>query len=152
MRGVRILLAAAWLPLMCAAEEKCPWLNAATAAGVLSGTVTATVTQTTCEFIRRDGSIESALRVEVEAIGAPSAWASLVEQCRSDKVPLKAIGNEAIACTCTEKKGQTAEQVVGRVRNQAFLVRITTNSHTATSAAIREQTRKVAEQIAGYLF
>ncbi len=152
MKAIGFLLASALFPLICVADEKCPWLNAATAAGVLSGAVTATVTQTTCEFVRRDGSIESALRIEVEAIGAPSAFSSLIEQCRTDKVPLKAIGNEAVACSSAEKKGQTAEQVVGRVRNQAFVVRISTNSHAATSAAIREQARKVAEQIAGFLF
>jgi len=54
-------------------------------------------------------------------------------------VPLKAIGTEALAC-----RGETGEQVVGRVRDRAFLVRITTND--------REKVRKVAEMVAGSMF
>lgn len=152
MKGIRFLLAAALLPLICAAEEKCPWLNAATAAGVLGGAVKASVTQTACEFVRRDGASESALRIEVETLGAPHELASRVAQCGSAVTPLKAIGNEAVACTYAGKKEQVAEQVVGRVRNQAFLVRVSTNDRSATSAGIREAARKVAEQIAGFLF
>jgi hypothetical protein len=54
-------------------------------------------------------------------------------------VPLKAIGSEALAC-----RGEAGEQVVGRVRDRAFLVRITTND--------REKVRKVAEMVAGSMF
>jgi hypothetical protein len=152
MKALPFLPAAVLLPLICAAGEKCPWLNTATAAGVLGGAVTATVTQTTCEFVRRDGSVESALRIEVETIAAPSEFASRVAQCGSGAVPLKAIGNEAVACPRAEKKGEKAEQVVGRVRNQAFLVWVSTNGRAVTSAAIRQQAYEVAEQIAGFLF
>jgi len=54
-------------------------------------------------------------------------------------VPLKAIGSEALAC-----RGEAGEQVVGRVRDRAFLVRITAND--------REKVRKVAEMVAGSMF
>ena len=37
--------------------------------------------------------------------------------------PLRAIGNEAVNCGINSTSGETAEQVVGRVRKQAFLVR-----------------------------
>jgi hypothetical protein len=148
----RLLLAAILVPLMCAADEKCPWLNAATAAGVLGGAVKANVTQTACEFDRLGGSSGSALRIEVETLGAPRDFASRAAQCRSGAEALKAIGNEAVACTHSGKKGQVAEQVVGRVRNQAFLVRISTDDHAATAAGLREKARKIAEQVAGFLF
>jgi len=152
MRIGRLLLAAISVPLMCAAEEKCPWLNAATAAGVLDGAVKANVTQTSCEFVRLDGSSESALRIEVEALVARRDFTSRAAQCGSGAEPLKAIGNEAVACTHSRKKGQMAEQVIGRVRNQAFLVRISSDDHAATSAGLREKARKIAEQVAGFLF
>jgi hypothetical protein len=152
MKPMRLLLTAALLPLICSAEEKCPWLNAATAAGVLGGAVKASVTQTACEFVRRDSSSESALRIEVESMGAPREFASRAAQCGSGAESLKAIGNEAVACTHSDKKGRLAEQVVGRVRNQAFLVRLSTDDRGATPAGLREKARKVAEQVAGFLF
>jgi hypothetical protein len=104
----------------------CPWLNRATAAGFLGGPVT----QVSCSFSR--GSVE--LRIETGR-----DFESYASTCRSDAVPLKAIGSEAIAC-----RGEAWEQVVGRVRDQAFLVRITTND--------REKVRKVAEMVAGSMF
>ncbi|HLM97942.1 MAG TPA: hypothetical protein VK335_01585 [Bryobacteraceae bacterium] len=152
MKSVRLLLTAALLPLICAAEVKCPWLNAATAAGVLGGAVTANVTQGTCEFVRRDDSSKSALRIEVDTLATPREFASRAAQCGSGAEALKAIGNEAVACTHSGKQGQIAEQVVGRVRNQAFLVRVSTDDRGATPAGLREKARKVAEQVAGFLF
>lgn len=152
MRVGLLLLAAISVHLMCAAEDTCPWLNAATAAGVLGGAVKANVTQTACEFVRLGGSSEPALRIEVETLGAPRDFASRAAQCGSDAEALKAIGNEAVACTHSGKKGRMAEQVVGRVRTQAFLARISTDDHLATSAELREKAGKIAEQVAGFLF
>jgi hypothetical protein len=152
MNPMRLLLTAALLPLICAAEDKCPWLNAATAAGVLGGAVKATVTQSACEFVRRDDSSKLALRIEVDTLGAPREFASRAAQCGTGAEALKAIGNEAVACTHSDKKGQMAEQVVGRVRNQAFLVRVNTDDREAKPAGLREKARKVAEQVAGFLF
>jgi hypothetical protein len=62
-------------------------------------------------------------------------------------VPLKAIGNEALACS-----DDHAELVVGRVRDRAFLVRLGTNDHSTQPSALREKARRVAEQVAGILF
>jgi hypothetical protein len=104
----------------------CPWLNQATAAGVLGGPVT----QAGCIFTR--GSLE--LRIEA---GRDFEWYAAT--CKSDAVHLKAIGTEALAC-----RGETGEQVVGKVRDRAFLVRITTND--------RDKVRKVAEMVAGSMF
>jgi len=152
MKPIRFLLTAALLPMICSAEEKCPWLNAATAAGVLGGSVTANVTQTACEFVRRDDPSKSALRIEVETMASPREFTSRAAHCGSGTEALKAIGNEAVACTHSEAKGRMAEQVAGRVRNQAFLVRVSTDDRGATPAGLREKARKVAEQVAGFLF
>jgi hypothetical protein len=54
---------------------------------------------------------------------------------------MKAIGNEAVACS-----DGGAEQVVGRVREHAFLVRL-----SGTPGA-RVKVRGIAEQVAGILF
>lgn len=135
-----ILAVAFCLPAL--AEDRCAWLNAATAAGVLGGEVQLTVTPGRCEFVRR----ETSLRIEVGAISAPHP------QCRSGSEQLKAIGNQAQACAYQREPGWIAEQVVGQVRDQAFLVRISTKDQSAAPKILREKARKIAEQVAGILF
>ena len=137
------------------AAEICPWLNAATAGGVLGGPVAMTVTRAktgddaTCDFVRHDGSLTLELHIEVETMRSPAKdFASYAARCHSAAVPLKAIGNEALACS----DGQLAEQVVGRVRDRAFMVRIGTTDPSAQQTALRDKARKVAEQVAGILF
>lgn len=120
----------------CRAENACPFLNAATAAGVLGGEVTVNVRGDTCLFAR--GASE--LRIEVKTVNLPYK-----PNCAPSPVPLKAIGNEAVIC---ESDG--AQQVAGRVRDRAFFVRLTSND--IASPALREKARSVAEQVAGILF
>jgi hypothetical protein len=146
------------LPSLAGAAEVCPWLNAATAGGVLGGTVAATVTRSktgddaSCEFIRHDGSLALELRIEVETMRSPAKdFASYTARCHSSAVPLKAIGNEALACS-DDGSDDHAELVVGRVRDRAFLVRLGTNDHSTQPSALREKARRVAEQVAGILF
>jgi hypothetical protein len=124
------------------AEDRCAWLNAATAAGVLGGEVHMTLSQGSCEFVHQ----ETSLRIEVGPANAPHA------QCGSPAEQLRAIGNEAQACTYQGKPGWIAEQVVGKVRDQAFLVRISTKDQSAAPKILREKARKIAEQVAGILF
>jgi len=155
---MRIVLpiALACLPLIGQAAEPCPWLNAATAGGVLGGPITRAPTRRapagddrSCEFIRQDGSLLFELRIEVET--TPSAakdFSAYAARCHSAAVPLKAIGNQALACS----DGQLAEQVVGRVRDRVFLIRIGTNDRSAQPTTLRDKARKVAEQVAGILF
>lgn len=154
-----VLLVTPFFPLPCAAQESCPWLNAATAGGVLGGAVTAAITHpgknkadTTCDFVRKE-SVEGELRIEVETMTEPKTqFASLAAKCGPARIPLKAIGNEAAACTLDAKNERISEQVVGRVRDQAFIIRITTNDRAATRSSVREKARSVAEQVAGILF
>ena len=157
-----LLFLAICMPSRSEAKENCPWLNEATAGGTLQGPVTSTVTHpsnnkddATCEFIHRDGSVTTGLRIEVATIGgAPGAFAAYVARCGQDSVPLKAIGNEAVACSVDDrnKKGWVFEQVVGRVRDRAFTVRISSNAASPERGALREAARKIAEQVAGFLF
>ncbi len=165
-RGVRILLLLFFISLTlsapgaCQAKETCPWLNEATAAGFLDMSVTSTVTRSekdkndaTCAFMHRDGSAITELRIEVETMtGPPGAFTSYLTRCGSHAAPLKAIGNEAVACGFDGNKRQVSEQVVGRVRDRAFIVTVTSNADAPYRTALREKARKVAEQVAGFLF
>jgi hypothetical protein len=168
-----LLLFAFWSVLFgfaAEAKETCPWLNEATAAGFLDGSVTSTVTfaikdktnadysnteknDATCEFVRHQGSLVMSLRIEVETITGPSdSFESYLARCGPHAAPLTAIGNEAVACGFDGKKNQVSEQVVSRVRGRAFTVRITSNSNSLDRGVLRDKTRSVAEQVAGFLF
>ncbi|MGA2117725.1 MAG: hypothetical protein ABSH56_23575 [Bryobacteraceae bacterium] len=134
-----------------AAAESCPWLNAATAGGALGGAVTSVTVKranagddANCDFIRHEGSLTLELRIETGR-----DYASYAARCHSDKVPLRGIGNEAVACSSDDEVG---EQVVGRVRERAFLVRIRSNARSAARSDVRDEVRKVAELVAGFLF
>ncbi|HLY15978.1 MAG TPA: hypothetical protein VKR61_02080 [Bryobacteraceae bacterium] len=130
------------LPALAAAEDRCPWLNRATAGGVLGGAVRMTVTPTSCQFVHEG----SELLIEVQPASQPHA------ACESDSEALKAIGNEAVACAYRGKPGWVAEQVVGRVRDQTFLVRISRHDPQAPAKVLREKACDMAEQVAGSLF
>jgi hypothetical protein len=146
------------------AKESCPWINEATASGALDGAVTATVThpemskdmdEATCVFLHQSGSTGIELRIEVETLrGAPGAYAAYAETCGPDGTPLRAIGNEAVTCGYTDKKRKkwVSEQVVGRVRDHAFTVRVSSSGASSDRNVLREKARKMAEQLAGYLF
>lgn len=158
------------LPRVCRANETCPWLNEATAAGFMDGSVTSTVTfsikdktdanysnteknDATCEFVRRQASLVMTLRIEVETMsGMPDSFATYVARCGTHAAPVKAIGNEAVACGFDSKKRQVSEQIVGRVRGRAFTVRVSSNDDSSDRSTLREKARKVAEQVAGFLF
>lgn len=155
---------AAAIPALCQKKDACPWLNSGTAAGFLQGPVVSTVEHTnkakdiddaTCEFVYRHESVVTTLRIEVTTLNpAPAGFSAYTAQCGSNGVPLKAIGNEALACSfdAKGKKRLISEQVVSRVRNRAFIVRISTNAASPDRTALRQQTEEISEQVAGILF
>ena len=144
------------LPALAAAAqpELCPWLNAATAGGVLGGAVAnvavkraKTGDDASCVFVRASPSLAE-FRIDVETMPDPAKdFASYQARCRSAAVPLRAIGNQAAAC---DDAG--AALVVGRVRDRAFIVRISAGGPSAPSGALRDKARNIAEQVAGILF
>ena len=153
---MRIFWIALWLPALCAASDKCPWLNQATAGGVLGGEVTSAAIELSksgdtghCDYVRTEGSISRHLFIEVNI---SRDHASYKAQCASEAAPVKAIGNEAVTCAFEGKPGEIAQQVAGRVRDRMFLVRVSTNDPRAAAAGLREKARSVAEQVAGFLF
>jgi hypothetical protein len=159
------------LPLLCFlplcapaashAKETCPWLNEATASGFLDASVTSVVTHSeknkddaNCEFTHRDGTRSIVLLIEVETMSEPfMAFASYKARCGSDAEPIRAIGNEAILCSLNGKKKEILGQVVvGRVRDRAFMVKITSNEKSDDRDELRKKARQIAEQVAGILF
>jgi hypothetical protein len=132
--------------------------NAKSGAGPLSANASATgyagngMDDSDCSFVRQPPSAGS-LRIEVRTMSKPvKEFAAYTARCGARAVPLQAIGNEAFACERKEKSGQLAEQVVGRVRERSFVVRLCIKDASITLALLREKGQKVAEIVAGNLF
>ena len=174
-----------WLtPQACSAEAKCPWLNAATAAGLLGGDVQMTVSAATpgpaeaatdnaaskgmysdsvrmdrfdvsCEFSRKADDGVDMLRIVVKTMSDhPKEFAGYLAQCGGETKALKAIGNEAVQCMVAGSAGGD-EKVIGRVRDRAFVITVSRTGLKLLAAGadpLRDDTRNIAEQVAGSLF
>ncbi len=138
------------------AEDRCPYMNAATVGGFLGGEVSTHVVHheanrddATCSFEVQRGNVPSRLRIDVTTMPAPQTdFSRYRAQCSAEATPLKAIGNEAFACEGGDQS-EHWELVIGRVRDRAFTVRLTSS---APPADLRDKARKAAEQVAGILF
>jgi hypothetical protein len=157
-----IVAAMAVLPLPCHGQNLCPWLNLATASGVLGGPATMTIDKTddqteTCLFRSRTAASSDFLRISVTTVADPQnaeqELASHERRCASSAVPLKAIGNAAVLCPADAARFQGA-LVIGRVRNSIFTIEIRAHStkSKATSNLLEEKVEEVANQVAGALF
>ena len=148
-------------PAVCHGQAKCPWLNEATAGGILGGAVTLTADVSEqgagiCEFSRQQGAVVHQLRVSVDIMSdIPKQFPAYLAQCPSNSTSLRAIGNEAVTCSVESNAGHYAEQVVGRVRDQAFVVSVSTSIQqdpSMTGEMRRQKVNLVAQQVAGILF
>jgi hypothetical protein len=147
---------------LCQANTGCPWLNVATASGVLrssdSGPMAtlAEGSRAVCSFVYHDAIASRELRITMEQVQDPSqAMTGYKARCSGEASPLQAIGNEAVMCAADTKGQADGEQVIGRVRDQIFTVTITTSARNDPSMsrdALREKARNIAEQVAGALF
>ena len=152
---------ALFAPTICHAQAKCPWLNEATARGILGGDVTPTVKLDdqgagVCKFTRQEGAATHELRISVTLMtDIPKQFPTYLTQCPPKSPPLPATGNEAVTCTIHTKDNHYAEMVVGRVRDQAFAVSISSTIQgdpSMTQKMRREKSNQIAEQVAGILF
>ena len=150
-----------FVPAVCHGQAKCPWINEATASGILGGAVTVTAKVTdqttgTCVFSRKKGAVVHQLRISVNLMSDFSKqFPSYLAQCQPKSSPLRAIGNEAVICSIQGKAGHYGEIVVGRVRNQAFVVSVSSSVRddpTMTQEMRREKVSLVSEQVSGILF
>lgn len=143
-----------------ATAQTCPWLNAATAAGVLEGSVTVSVSyldpdnrDAACEFTYSADHTVRTLRIEVDTMKELSHdFPQYIAKCGQDAKALPAIGNEAFVCRIPGYDKQVAEQVVSRIRERVFIVGILSNGPVAERDAMRGKAIKIAEQVAGFLF
>jgi hypothetical protein len=150
--------------------EACPWLNAATAAGVLGIEVRSSVAHpanavvqpedapadSTCEFTPMRGDSVPALRIEVHTLADMKDFASYVARCNMPVQHLVGVGNEAVSCVLHDANGGTTEQVIGRVRERVFLLAWMlppqADGPASDASTIRSKLQNTAEQVAGSLF
>jgi hypothetical protein len=142
------------------AQARCPWLNVATASGMLGGPAALQVErvsdrETVCTFRVEQDRKTWSLAITVKS-QQPIAILEGFEKssCTAPGAPLRAIGNEAVLCRDDDKHFH-GEQVVGRVRDSLFSVAITTSVKDDPILAkdvLDQKVTNTAEQVAGSLF
>lgn len=121
-----LLLGIAMVPVTVCAQTSCPWLNIATAAGVLNGPASVKMQRTgdngsVCLFQHQEVSTVYDLQIVVHDIKSTSSESTADEsRCQFHATLLKGIGNEAILCP-VNSKDLYEEQVIGRVRDTKSL-------------------------------
>lgn len=143
------------VPLASRADESCPWINAATVAGIMGGAAQSKVVfkpganrDGVCEFTETEDRSPYTVRVEVATAADAAAQVSkLAAKCGSKPAALHGIGNEAV--TCSTRKDEVA---IGRVRDRTFVIRLHTNAHGSSRKDLAEKAASVAEQVAGNLY
>jgi hypothetical protein len=109
-----------------------------------------------CSFEYHDPTASRELRITVEQAQAPDQFMKTREElCRSTAIPLQAIGNEAAACKVSGEGSSSGELIIGRVRDQIFSVRLTSNANNDRALVVeglRDKAQNIAEQVAGALF
>lgn len=129
----------------------CPWLTQGTAAKMLGGDVSVVLDvsdsgEGSCKFSREQGPSDT-LEIVVKKADLPG--------CPTGSVALRAIGNEATMCRHAGPNGDVVQMVSSRVRDQHFLVTITSRGHEKvpkTQDPQDEPVARVSEQVAGSLF
>jgi len=144
------------------AANKCPWINEATASGLLGGAAEGLYTPATtgqaaaCTFTQASAEVTRTLRITVELATNPHAQLIAIAQtCGPELVPVKAIGNEAMACVADGRKGAKGVRIVGRVRDQVFTILIGTtlkNDPILSPYVLKTNILTAAEQVSGNLF
>jgi hypothetical protein len=159
-----ILVSGLLVPSFCHAQAtpvqpKCPWFSEATARGILGGPVASSIklrehADGICEFSRQQGGTTLQIRISVDLMSdITKQFPTYLAQCPPKSSPAKAIGNEAITCSLKDK--QSTERIVGRVRDQAFVVDVSSNASDDPSMTVekmRDKANLIAEQVAGSLF
>lgn len=170
------------LPSACNAQARCPWLNAATAGGLLGGEVKMSVTapadpgsikgvgaasysdqirmdrfDVTCDFTRKTASSAYSLSIVVKTMSDyKKDFATYLALCGGGTtVPLKGIGNEAVQCVNKDLSAAGEEKVIARVRDRAFVLTVHRDVKSGAGAdagQLSDGARNTAEQVAGSLF
>jgi hypothetical protein len=162
MRFLALLVLLAPWPAICQMNTGCPWLNVATATGVLRSSESSSMAtlveggKAACDFTYHDATASRELKITVEEVrDAQQTMAAYKTRCGSRATPLRAIGNEAVTCAVDSRGKSYGQQVIGVVRGQIFTVTLTTNKKSDPAMpreALEEKSRNISEQVAGALF
>jgi hypothetical protein len=157
-----LLLTLVFLPALCQAKNNCPWINEATASGLLGGDAVGEFTEASagqpavCTFTEKDTTETRTLRVTVLVTpDFDASYRSAGQACGADAAPLQAIGNQATVCAADDRKGALGERVVGRVRDQVFTITLSASlkgDPLLTREALKVRIYTAAEQVSGNLF
>lgn len=146
----------------CQAKNNCPWINEATAGGLLGGEAVGEFTAASpgqpavCTFTQTGANFTRTLRITVEVVPDTHARLEIATQaCGKNAAPIQAIGNEASLCALDTHNVGLTELVVGRVRDQLFTITLSTtlkDDLILTRMALKEKIYTASEQVAGNLF
>ena len=162
MRYLALFVLLAPSPAICQMNTGCPWLNVATATGVLRSNESSPMAtlaeggRAACDFSYHDATASRELKITVEEVKDPQqAMTAYKARCSSGVTPLRAIGNEAVTCAVDSKGQSYGQQVIGVVRDQIFTVTVITsakNDPVMPQEVLEEKSRNISEQVAGALF
>ena len=157
----RVLVAAFFASSMalCGAEAVCPWINTATASGILGSDATVAVDHRNpnsddgiCTFTTAQKTDAGVLRIEVKTETDPvAALAHYRNQCSGAITAVKGIGNEAFVCRIDEE-ARLVEQLAGRVRDRVFTVRASASRQSVKREILIDRVQLAASQVSGNLF
>ena len=144
------------------AKNNCPWMNEATASGLLGGDAVGEFTDVApgkpaaCVFSQAGPNFTRTLHITVEVTpDTHMHFETAAQACTKTASPLEAIGNEASMCTLENRSAGLTQLVVGRVRDQLFTITFSTtlkDDPILTRMSLKERAYTAAEQVAGNLF
>ncbi len=110
-----------------------------------------------CKFSRQQATAVFQLRISITKMNdVAKQFSAFLAQCPPKSPPLRAIGNEAVTCTVEGKDGQPAENVIGRVRETAFVISVSSSIQEDDLQMTKQMRHNkailIAEQVAGILF
>lgn len=157
-----LLLILFGLATNCQAKNNCPWINEATAGGILGGEAVGDFTPASegqpavCTFTQTGANFTRTLRITVEVTPDTHVRLQAASQaCGKNAAPIQAIGNEASMCPLDTHSPGLSELVVGRVRDQLFTITLSTtlkDDLILTRMTLKEKAYTASEQVAGNLF
>ena len=107
-----------------------------------------------CEFTRKTSAGESTLLIDVKTMNDPAKeFGSFLTPC-AGTTALRGIGNEAVQCAGKADSDVGRERVIARVRERVFTLTVQrpSASPAASGNELRDDTRNIAEQVAGSIF
>lgn len=147
---MRILLALLFFACSCLAHD-CPWMNTATASDLLGGSVTAAATKNACSFTLQQSGAVKVIHIRVRPLPVMGIQ-KYRKRCRNTAIPVNGLGNEAFACQAKSQHKKTVERLAGRVREQSFVVDVSTSKPNANRTKLIHIAKETAGQVAGNLF